>query len=245
MKFVLAILVLLVLFTEGNGNRDVRRAHHKNHELKMKQLRKTAALPQDEPAPSPMPPVSFKFPVEVDLTEVKSMLERRFAVIDTIQNQLAAIEAEVSANYDRIAFVESKATTNENEIESVRSSLGDLTSKVESKLAAQQTSIDDIKENAKALKTEVDDIKEDIKNNCCDKEEDPKCAKYRGTMSIARNGFTCMFWTESSYYNPSKYPILEENYCRNPVPASDKLPWCYTTSGGAHGGWAWCDVPSC
>jgi len=129
MKFVLAILVLLVLFTEGNGNRDVRRAHQKNHKLKMKQLRKTAALPQDEPAPSPMPPVSFKFPVEVDLTEVKSMLERRFAVIDTIQNQLAAIAAEVTANYDRIAFVESKATTNENEIESVRSSLGNLTSK--------------------------------------------------------------------------------------------------------------------
>merc|ERR1712126_253504 len=103
---------------------------------------------------------------------------------------------------------------------------------VESKLAAQQTSIDGIKENAK------------VNNECCDKEEDAKCVKYRGTMNVAREQATCKIWTESSYFYPSKWPKagLEENYCRNPDPATDKQPWCYTY--GAHR-WNWCDVPSC
>jgi len=105
---------------------------------------------------------------------------------------------------------------------------------VESKLAALQTSVDGIKENAK------------INNECCDKEEDAKCVKYRGTMNVARGQKTCVIWTASSsrmHYHPSKYPHagLEENYCRNPV--SEQSPWCYTNV--ASGSWEWCDVPSC
>jgi len=129
MKFVFAILVQLVLFTEGNESRDVRHTNHKNHKLNTKRLLKTAVLLKDQPAPSLKPPVSFKFPVEVDLTELESMLEKRFAVIDMIQNQLAVVEANVStngdrisANDDRISSVESKATTNENKIGSLTSS---------------------------------------------------------------------------------------------------------------------------
>jgi len=129
MKFVFAILVQLVLFTEGNENRDVRHTNQKNHKLNMKRLLNPAVLLKDQPAPSLMPPVSFKFPVEVDLTELESMLEKRFAVIDMIQNQLAVVVADVStygdrfsAYDDRISSVESKATTNENKIGNLTSS---------------------------------------------------------------------------------------------------------------------------
>jgi len=116
MKFVFAILVQLVLFTEGNENRDVRHTNQKNHKLNMKRLLNPAVLLKDQPAPSLMPPVSFKFPVEVDLTELESMLEKRFAVIDMIQNQLAVVKADVSTNGDQLAVVKADVSTNGDRI---------------------------------------------------------------------------------------------------------------------------------
>jgi len=114
--------------------------------------------------------------------------------------------------------------------------------KVESKLEALQTSVDGFNEK-------VDDIKDDAKrkrkdnNECCDKDNDPKCEKYRGTMNTGRDGGTCKLWKDTTYKH-TDYPDagLEENYCRNPGGyEGEKLPWCYLKKGS----WHYCDVPMC
>jgi len=110
--------------------------------------------------------------------------------------------------------------------------------KVESKLEALQTSVDGINEK-------VDDIKDDAKDNneCCDKNDDAKCEKYRGTMNTGRDGGTCKLWKDTTYKH-TDYPDagLEENYCRNPGGyEGEKLPWCYLKKGS----WHYCDVPMC
>jgi len=114
--------------------------------------------------------------------------------------------------------------------------------KVESKLEALQTSVDGINEK-------VDDIKDDAKrkrkdnNECCDKHNDAKCEKYRGTMNTGRDGGTCKLWKDTTYKH-TDYPDagLEENYCRNPGGyEGEKLPWCYLKKGS----WHYCDVPMC
>jgi len=111
--------------------------------------------------------------------------------------------------------------------------------KVESKLEALQTSVDGINEK-------VDDIKDDAKDNneCCDKDNDAKCEKYRGTMNTGRDGGTCKLW-ENTKYKHTDYPDagLEENYCRNPggYVGYSSLPWCYLKAGS----WHYCDVPLC
>jgi len=130
---------------------------------------------------------------------------------------------------------------------------------VESKLEALQTSVDGInrevdwmKDNATALQTSVDGINEKVEgikddakdnNECCDKNDDAKCEKYRGTMNTGRDGGTCKLWKDTTYKH-TDYPDagLEENYCRNPGGyEGEKLPWCYLKKGS----WHYCDVPMC
>jgi len=121
--------------------------------------------------------------------------------------------------------------------------------KVESKLEALQTSVDGINGKVEGINEKVDDIKDDAKrkrkdnNECCDKNYDPKCEKYRGTMNTGRDGGTCKLWKDTTYKH-TDYPDagLEENYCRNPGGyEGEKLPWCYLKKGS----WHYCDVPMC
>merc|ERR1712002_544404 len=110
---------------------------------------------------------------------------------------------------------------------------------VESKLEALQTSVD-------GINREVDWIKDNATDNneCCDKNDDAKCEKYRGTMNTGRDGGKCKLWKDTTSYKHTDYPDagLEENYCRNPGGyEGEKLPWCYLKKGS----WHYCDVPLC
>jgi len=120
---------------------------------------------------------------------------------------------------------------------------------VESKLEALQTSVDGINGKVEGINEKVEGIKDDAKrkrkdnNECCDKDNDPKCEKYRGTMNTGRDGGTCKLWKDTTYKH-TDYPDagLEENYCRNPGGyEGEKLPWCYLKKGS----WHYCDVPMC
>merc|ERR1712189_162546 len=80
-----------------------------------------------------------------------------------------------------VTEVESKLWVLQTSVEGIDERVDDINEKV-----------DDIKDNATALQTSVDDIKkvDDIKDNakinneCCDKKDDDKCEKYRGTMNV-------------------------------------------------------------
>ncbi|XP_035694211.1 uncharacterized protein LOC118428295 [Branchiostoma floridae] len=72
---------------------------------------------------------------------------------------------------------------------------------------------------------------------------------YRGTTSLTWTGHTCQKWSSQKPYThkftPEAYPNsdLTNNYCRNPNPAHDHAPWCYTTSPKKR--WAFCAIPKC
>lgn len=57
-------------------------------------------------------------------------------------------------------------------------------------------------------------------------------ADYRGGQRYTRNLYTCQRWDTNTPhvvgYNLTAYPMLENNYCRNPDGLSSTI-WCYTT----------------
>jgi len=99
MKLVIAILVLLALFTEGKGKSGVQQAYHNNNALNMRRLVKTAVLHQDEALRNstgtamPELPESFQFPVVVDLTEFEHKLEQRF---DSINENIESLRLKLT-----------------------------------------------------------------------------------------------------------------------------------------------------
>lgn len=60
--------------------------------------------------------------------------------------------------------------------------------------------------------------------------------QYKGHINTTIKGNACIYW------NTTKYPKEELNYCRTPPNDSDNSggPWCYIA-----GGWERCSIPVC
>jgi len=174
------------------------------------------------------------------LTNETGLVAELEKFVTEVESKLWVLQTSVVGINQKVDDISENATALQTSVEGIDERVDDINEEV-----------DDIKDNATALQTSVDDINEkvnDIKDNakinneCCDKKDDDKCEKYRGTMNVGRDGNTCKLWEDTSY-KPASYKDagLEENYCRNPGPyAHEGLPWCYY-----EGGWSYCDVPMC
>jgi len=69
---------------------------------------------------------------------------------------------------------------------------------------------------------------------------------YTGKHSTTVTGKTCLHWKDATKkkYRPSSYPMLQENYCRNPSNSLEG-PWCYVKNTKKAGQFEWCDIPKC
>lgn len=75
----------------------------------------------------------------------------------------------------------------------------------------------------------------------CLAHDDPKGAKYTGTMSTTESGYTCQNWSSQKPHSHTLLKTENHNFCRNPD--NEPEAWCYTTDPKKR--FDFCKIPIC
>ena len=78
-------------------------------------------------------------------------------------------------------------------------------------------------------------------------------ATYSGKISQTISGEQCRLWVDKIFHVflmpntviPEGTPRLDKNYCRNPMPAIYRGPWCIIGIGQGANKWEYCNIPKC